>query len=153
MIAPDGSNGDAGPTSTTKPLSFSALIHVTVVPVFTQKSELAFAPGMPGVEVAESEVRFTSTVHGLEADPQVLAVVQSCAGFTSVQAYLLPFDCAVAWLKATNVMNRKMLVAAKHRLIFITHLTIWRSAAIHRMDLSVNANRIFLTNSIARGPS
>jgi len=89
MMAPDGSNGDAGPRSTTKPLSFSVLFHVTFVPIFTQKSELPLAFGMLGVTDAESDVRFTSTVQGVEADPHVLAAVHSCAGFTSMQAYLL----------------------------------------------------------------
>jgi hypothetical protein len=92
MMAPGGSNGDAGPTSTTKPLSLPVLFHVTVVPTFTQKSELHFAFGMLGVADADSAVRFTSTLQGLEADPHVLAPVHSCAGFTSPQAYLLFFD-------------------------------------------------------------
>lgn len=87
-----GSNGDAGPTSTTKPISFPVLFHVTVVPTFTQKSELPFAFGMLGVADAEYAVRFTSTLQGLEADPQVLAPVHNCVGFTSAQAYLLLFD-------------------------------------------------------------
>ena len=91
-MAPAGSNGDDGPTSTTKPFSFSVLIHFTVVPTFTQKRELPLAFGMLGVEDAESEVLFTSTVQGLEADPHVLGAVQNCAGFTSEQAYLLLFD-------------------------------------------------------------
>ena len=67
MMAPDGSNGDEGPTSTTKPLSFSVLVHLTVVPTFTQNSAFALALGMPGVEEAELEVLFTSTAHGVEA--------------------------------------------------------------------------------------
>jgi len=91
-MAPAGSNGDAGPTSTTKPLSFSVLFHVTVVPTFTQKRELPLAFGMLGVVDAESVVRFTSTVQGVEVDPQVLAAVHCCAGFGSEQAYLLLFD-------------------------------------------------------------
>ena len=92
MMAPAGSKGDEGPTSTTKPLSFSELIHFTVVPVLTQKREFPFAFGMLGVEDAESAVRLTSTVQGLEGDPHVLAAVHSCAGFGSKQAYLLLFD-------------------------------------------------------------
>ena len=92
MMAPAGSNGDDGPTSTTKPLSFSVLIHFTVVPTFTQKRALPLAFGMLGVEDGQSEVRLTSTVQGVEADPQVLAAVHSCAGFGSEQAYLLLFD-------------------------------------------------------------
>jgi hypothetical protein len=91
MMAPAGSNGEEGPTSTTNPFSFSELIHVTFVPTFTQNRELPLAFGMLGVEEAESDVRFTSTEQGLEADPHVFAVVHSCAGFGSEQAYLL-FD-------------------------------------------------------------
>lgn len=92
MMAPGGSNGDAGPTSTTKPLSFPVLFQVTVVPTFTQKSELPFGFGMLGVADAEFVVFFTSTLQGLVADPHVLALVHNCAGFTSAQAYLLLFD-------------------------------------------------------------
>ena len=62
------------------------------MPTFTQKSELLLAFGMLGVADAASAVRFTSTVQGVEADPQVLAAVHSCAGFGSEQAYLLLFD-------------------------------------------------------------
>ncbi len=95
-MAPAGSNGDAGPRSTKKPFSFSVLTHFTVVPTFTQKRELPLAFGMLGVVDADSDVRFTSTVQGVEADPQVLAAVHSCAGFTSEQAYLSAFDWAIA---------------------------------------------------------
>lgn len=45
-----------------------------------------------GVADADSDVFFTSTLQGLEADPHVLALVHDCAGFTSAQAYLLFFD-------------------------------------------------------------
>jgi len=96
MMAPAGSNGDVGPTSTTKPLSFSVLSQVTFVPTFTQKSELLLAFGMLGVADEPSAVRFTSTVQALEDDPHVLAALHSCAGFGSEQAYLSLFDCAVA---------------------------------------------------------
>ena len=105
MIAPAGSKGDAGPTSTTKPLSFSVLFHVTVVPTFTQKGELPFAFGMLGVLEAESAVRFTSTVQGVEADPHVVAAVHSCAGVGSEQAYLLLFDWAFALLSSMKNVN------------------------------------------------
>jgi hypothetical protein len=44
---------------------------------------------MPGVDEAAFAVRFTSTGHGLEAEPQVLAGVHTCAGFEEEQAYLL----------------------------------------------------------------
>ena len=87
-MAPAGSNGDAGPKSTKKPFSFSVLIQFTLVPTFTQKREFPLAFGMLGVAEADSDVRFTSTVQGVEGDPQVLAAVHSCAGFTSKQAYL-----------------------------------------------------------------
>jgi len=49
-----------------------------------------------GVEEAAFEVRFTSTVHGEVAEPQVFAAVHNWAGFASEQAYLLLFDWAVA---------------------------------------------------------
>jgi hypothetical protein len=96
MMAPGGSNGDEGPTSTTKPIFLPALFQVTVVPVFTQKSALLLALSMLGVEDAAFAVRFTSTVQGVEPDPQVLLALHSCAGFGSEQAYLLLFDWAVA---------------------------------------------------------
>jgi len=89
MIAPDGSNGEVVPKSTTKPIFLPVLFHCTDVPAFTQKSELLLAFGMPGVDEAAFAVRFTSTVHGLEAEPQVLADVHACAGFGEEQAYLL----------------------------------------------------------------
>ncbi len=114
-MAPAGSNGEEGPTSTTKPLSFSVLIHVTFVPTFTQKSELPLAFGMLGVEEAESDVRFTSTVQGLEADPQVFAAVHSCAGFGSEHAYLLLFDWAVVLLRNPRRDKSEAEQNAKHR--------------------------------------
>jgi len=127
-MAPAGSNGDAGPTSTTKPLSLPVLFHVTVVPTFTQKSELPLALDMLAVEEAESAVRFTSTLQGLEGDPHVLALEHSCAGFGSKQAYLLLFDWAFVLL--SNIMSTKISevhLIAKHRGTFILHLTILRS--------------------------
>jgi len=78
--------------STIKPMPFWVLFQTTVVPGFTQNRELPFAFGMPGVADAASSVRFTSTVHGLEGDPQVWAKVHVCAEVGSVQAYLL--SCA-----------------------------------------------------------
>jgi hypothetical protein len=96
MMAPGGSNGDEGPTSTTKPISLPVLIHVTVVPAFTQKSALFFSFRMLGVEDAPFAVRFTSTVQGVESDPHVLLALHSYAGFGSEQPYLLLFDWAIA---------------------------------------------------------
>ena len=75
MMAPPGSNGDVELMSTTKPIFLPVLFHCTVVPTFTQKSELLFAFGMSGVDEAALDVRFTSTGHGEEAEPQVLAAV------------------------------------------------------------------------------
>jgi hypothetical protein len=82
--------------STTKPIFLPVLFHCTVVPTFTQKSELLFAFGMSGVDEAALDVRFTSMEHGEEAEPQVLAAVHNCAGFASEHAYLLLFDWAEA---------------------------------------------------------
>jgi hypothetical protein len=61
-----------------------------------QNSELLLAFGISGVDEAEFEVRLTSTEHGEEGEPQVLAALQSWVGFGSEQAYLLLFDWAVA---------------------------------------------------------
>jgi hypothetical protein len=62
-----------------------------------QNVEFPLAPGMLGVAEAALAVRFTSTEHGVEVDPQVLAGVHSEAGSASEQAYLLLFcACAVA---------------------------------------------------------
>jgi hypothetical protein len=52
-----------------------------------QKSELPFAFGMLGVADAALAVRFTSTLHGLEAEPHVLAAVHSCSGFGCVHTF------------------------------------------------------------------
>jgi hypothetical protein len=62
------------------------LFHWTVVPAFTQKSEFPLAFGMEGVDEAALAVRFTSTSHGVDAEPQVLAATHSSSGFASVQA-------------------------------------------------------------------
>jgi hypothetical protein len=96
MIAPLGSNGEAGPTSMRKPVSLPVVFHVIVVPTFTQNAALLLALGMLEVVDAPSEVRFTSTVQGEEADPHVFAAVQSCSGLGSEQAYLLLRDWAAA---------------------------------------------------------
>jgi hypothetical protein len=125
MMAPAGSNGDAGPTSTTKPLSLPLLFHLIVVPTFTQKSELPLAFGMLGVEDAESAVRFTSTLQGLEEDPHVLALEHSCAGFGSEQTYLLSFDSAFELPRNSNNIDiSEIHLTAKHRQNCIMHLGI-----------------------------
>src|SRR5271168_1208347 len=88
IMAPPGSNGEAVPRSTTKPMFLPVLFHCTVVPTFTQKSELPLAFGISGVDEAAFAVRFTSTPHGVDAEPQVLAAVHNCAGFGCEQAFL-----------------------------------------------------------------
>jgi hypothetical protein len=65
------------------------------MPVFTQNVEFPFAFGILGVAWAAEAVRLMSTVHGAEADPQVLLALHRAAGLGSEQAYLLPLlDCA-----------------------------------------------------------
>jgi hypothetical protein len=48
-----------------------------VVPAFTQNVLFPFAFGILGVADAPALSRFTSTVQGLELDPQVLPELQS----------------------------------------------------------------------------
>jgi hypothetical protein len=96
MMAPAGSKGDGVPGSTIKPMFLAVLFQVTVVPTITQKGALLLAFWVLGVEEAPSPVRFTLTTHGVEDDPHVLAALHNCAGFGSVHAYLLLFDCAPA---------------------------------------------------------
>jgi hypothetical protein len=90
MIVLPVSKGEEGPKSTIKPVFFAEVCQVTVVPTFTQKAVFAFASGMPGVTVAEvPPLRFRSTTHGFEVDPQRVAALQVLAGFVSEQTYLL----------------------------------------------------------------
>ena len=81
--------------------------QVTVVPTFTQNAALLLAPGMLEVIDAPSDVRFTSTLQGVEADPQVFAALHSCSGLGSEHAYLLLSDWAAAKPanSGTNIMN------------------------------------------------
>jgi hypothetical protein len=75
------------------------------------------------MEEAPSAVRFTSTSHGVEADPHVLLALHGCEGFGSEHAYLLLFDCAIAELASNTSGNAsKVHLTAKHRWIVITHL-------------------------------
>jgi hypothetical protein len=85
-MAPGGSNGEDGPKSTTNPMSLPVLVHWTVVPGFIQKSEFPLAFGMLGVDEAAFEVRFTSTTHGLDAEPQVFSAEHACAETSFEQA-------------------------------------------------------------------
>ena len=96
MMVPEGSNGVAVPKSTTKPTFLLLLFHCTVVPTFTQKRALLFAPVMEGVAEAALAVRFTSTEHGAPPEPQVVASTHSSCGFASLHANWLTFDWAVA---------------------------------------------------------
>jgi len=89
MAAPAGSKGAEGPKSTTNPVFFDRLFQVMVVPLFTQKGALDFAPGISGVTAAESAVLFTSIVQGAVADPHVFLAVHMLSGFGSEQIYLL----------------------------------------------------------------
>ena len=67
-----------------KPVFFVELCHVTVVPTFTQKGVFDFEFGIAGVTVAEvPPLRFRSTTHGSESDPQRFEALQILAGFVS----------------------------------------------------------------------
>jgi hypothetical protein len=115
-MAPPGSNGDVEPGPTTKPMFLPVLFQVTVVPAVTQKNALLLASWVLGVEEAPLAVRFTSTTHGVEADPQVLLAFHSCAAFGSEHAYLLLFDCAIAeFASKTSGNTGKIHLIAKHR--------------------------------------
>jgi hypothetical protein len=105
-MAPFGSKGELGPKSTTKPMFFMVLFHCTEVPALMQKRELLFALAMLGVDEAAFAVRFTSTAHGVDAEPQVFAALHICAGFASAQAYLSAFDWAIAELENITTGNK-----------------------------------------------
>jgi hypothetical protein len=119
MIVSCGSKGEPGPKSITNPVFLCVDFHATGVPCFTQKNAFALGFAMLAVAVAEFAVRFTSTVHGSEADPHVFSALQRLAGFASAQAYL-PFCCAIATsvrkaaLNSTNVKQ-----ATKQRRFFM----------------------------------
>jgi hypothetical protein len=67
-------------------MSLPVLFHWTVVPDFMQKRELPLAFGMLGVDEAALAVRLTSTAHGEDAEPQVLAPLHICAETSFEQA-------------------------------------------------------------------
>jgi hypothetical protein len=77
-----------------KPTSLLVVFQVRVVPTFTQNAALLLALEMLAVVDAPSDVRFTSTVQGEEADPHVFAALHSCSGLGSEQAYLPFIDWA-----------------------------------------------------------
>jgi hypothetical protein len=91
MIVPSGtSNGEEGPKSRTKPVFLDPLCQVTVVPTFTQNDAFPLASGMLGVADAElPPLRFTSTVHALVVEPQVVLALHMLPGLDSEQTYLL----------------------------------------------------------------
>jgi len=96
MMVPPCANGSEGPKSTTNPVFLEVLWKVKVVPAFTQKVAFPFGFVILATASAEFAVRLTSTVHGVEADPQVILALHNAAGFGSMQAYLLVRDCACA---------------------------------------------------------
>jgi hypothetical protein len=67
-------------------MSLPVLFHWTVVPGLMQKRESPLALGMLGVADAALAVRFTSTEHGLDAEPQVFAAVHIWAETSFEQA-------------------------------------------------------------------
>jgi hypothetical protein len=90
MIAPSGvSKGEESPKSRTKPVFLDELRQVTVVPTFTQNGAFALALGMLGVTEAESLVRLTSAIQGVELDPHVVLALHILPGFVSEQTYLV----------------------------------------------------------------
>jgi hypothetical protein len=130
MIAPSGvSNGDEGPKSRTKPVFLDELCQVTVVPTFKQNGAFPLAFAMFGVADAElPPLRFTSTLHALVVDPQVVAALHALPGFDSEQTYFLvlsPFnplaDMYVA-ISTTTGNTIKPQQIARYRRIFTMHL-------------------------------
>src|SRR5277367_6698736 len=95
MMSSGGSNGEVGPISTTSPSCFVSLRQITLVSTFTQNSLFPLASGVLGVADAALAVRLTSTEHGCEGDPRVLAALHSDAGSGSLHTYG-SFFCASA---------------------------------------------------------
>jgi hypothetical protein len=67
-------------------MSLPVLFHSTVVPALMQKSELPLAFCTPGVTEAALALRLTSTLQGLDAEPQVLAALHDSAVNVAGQA-------------------------------------------------------------------
>jgi hypothetical protein len=89
------------------PLFLFELFHTTVVPALIQKKWLFSALGIPGFTLAELAPLVISTVHGDEAEPQVLAALHMLSGFSSSHTYLLFFcACAIAELSRTTKDNK-----------------------------------------------
>ena len=64
----------------TKPVSFERLCQVTLVPLLTQNGVFALGSETLAIDAVEDAVRLTSTVQGVEADPQVLLLLQMLSG-------------------------------------------------------------------------
>ena len=104
------------------------LCQVTVVPTFTQNGAFSLAFGMFGVADAELlPLRFTSALHALVVDPQVVAALHMLPGFDSEQTYFLvlsPFnplaDMYVAITTTGNSIKPQQI--ARYRRICTTHL-------------------------------
>src|SRR5277367_5256213 len=103
MIASSEPKAAGDPKSTTKPVFFCVLFHTIFVPVLTQNVLFAFALAILGVAEAPSSLRFTSTIQGLELDPQVLPGLQSDCGLGSEQAYLSLCASAATELKSSRI--------------------------------------------------
>jgi hypothetical protein len=83
MMGSSGVKGESSGKETMNPMFLFDDIQVTVVPALTQKNWLFLAPGIPGLTLAPLPARLISTVHGAEADPQVLAAEHRLAGAAS----------------------------------------------------------------------
>src|SRR5664279_312629 len=101
MMGSSGSNGESLPNDTMNPVFLFEVIHTTVVPLLMQKNWLFFALATPGFTLDELPDLVMSTVHGAEAEPQVLAAVHMLAGCASSHTYLL-FFCACAMVATSN---------------------------------------------------
>ena len=77
---PAGSNGEEDPKSMTKPVSLERLCQVTLVPLLMQNGVFALGSETLAIDAVEAAVRLTSTMHGVEADPQVLLLLQMLSG-------------------------------------------------------------------------
>jgi hypothetical protein len=136
MIAPSGvSNGEEGPKSSTKPVFLDELCQVTVVPVFTQNDAFPLAFGMFGVADAELlPLRFTSTLHALVVDPQVVLALHMLPGFDPEQTYLSPLLLFISradrYPAAPVTANTsKLHHIATLRCVFMRHLNAKRQIA------------------------
>jgi hypothetical protein len=111
-------------------MSLPVLFHWTVVPGFMQKRELPLAFGMLGVAEAALAERFTSTAHGLDAEPQVFSAVHICAETDAEQAYGLLLDWAVAQVDNTTIGNNSEVhLNSKRRFLVIVRLIRWTPTA------------------------